>query len=233
MKVTGPRGPSSAAPAARAGAARGSAPPAPAEPIDAISFAGIPAEELTPRVRAALITLIDEVQQLRRDLAQTQSKMRELETEASRDPLLGILNRRAFVGELNRAIGMIERYGHPSSLVFVDVDNLKVTNDRHGHAAGDRALRHAADTITANIRQTDIFARLGGDEFAIILTNTGIDGAITKAAALTERVSAAPAPEGLAVSVTCGAVEISKGATVETALEAADRAMYALKARGR
>ena len=89
-------------------------------------------------------------------LSEARRRMGELEQLASADPLLGILNRRAFVAELNRALAMTQRYGQPSSLVFVDVNDLKKINDSHGHAAGDAALAHAAAVISAMSRKVGI-----------------------------------------------------------------------------
>jgi diguanylate cyclase (GGDEF)-like protein len=231
MKVTGPRGPGATRPANKVAGARPAAPAEPAAAIDAVSIAGIPENELTPRVRSALVSLMQEVADLRRELIEARRKMSELESLASTDPLLGVLNRRAFVGELNRALAMAQRYQQASSLVFVDLDNLKKINDAHGHAAGDKALAHASSIIAANIRQTDVFGRLGGDEFAIILTNTPKPLAAQKAQSLAALIKATPEPNGLTVSVTCGVVEISADLTAESALMAADRVMYEEKRR--
>jgi diguanylate cyclase (GGDEF)-like protein len=231
MKVSGPRG---AAPPRQINKSAALAPAAGASPVasvDAVSIAGVPEGELTPRVRAALVALMEEVADLRRELAETRRRMVDLETLASADPLLGILNRRAFVGELNRALAMSQRYGQPSSLIFIDLDDLKKINDGLGHAAGDAALAHVAAVASANIRQTDVFGRLGGDEFAIILTNTGKAQAELKARSLADIVRSAPCPIGRPVSVTCGVVEISGEATAEAALIAADRVMYEEKRR--
>ena len=203
----------------------------PAPPAAEISISGIPEAELTPRVREALTALMSELAELRAALADSQRRMAELEELASADPLLGILNRRAFVSELGRALALIERYGQPSSLIFIDLDDLKKINDAHGHAAGDEALHHIAVTVSANIRQTDIFGRLGGDEFALILTNTPWEGAEAKARALKSLISAEPLVHGAKVSVACGVVELSRDTTPEDALSAADKIMYAEKKR--
>ncbi|MFZ5617996.1 MAG: GGDEF domain-containing protein [Pseudomonadota bacterium] len=231
MKVSGPGGPKAPSRAERADTARRTEAAAAPSAVDPVSVAGVPEAELTPRVRAALTALMQEVASLRQELAETRRRMSELETLASTDPLVGVLNRRAFVGELNRALAMVQRYGQPSSLVFVDVDNLKKINDNHGHAAGDAALTHAARVISANIRQTDVFGRLGGDEFAIILTNTPKRVADQKAQALTALVRATPSFDGLPVGITCGVVEITADATADAALKAADQLMYEEKRR--
>lgn len=203
-----------------------------AAPVDRLSIAGIPDAELTPRVREALVSLMKEVQALREELVQARAKVSELEKIADSDPHLAVLNRRAFVRELNRALAMVDRYGHPSSLVFVDVNDLKKINDRWGHAAGDLALDRVATALAANIRQTDAVGRLGGDEFGLILTQTDQATARVKADSLAELVASEPLDwrgEKFSAQISCGVVEIAKGATADQALESADGAMYEVK----
>ncbi len=231
MKVGSAGGPSAPRGVEKPGRATAAQAAEPVAPADGVNIAGIPEGELTPRVRAALAALMQEVAELRRELAEHKKRMAELETLASTDPLVGVLNRRAFVGELNRALAMGARYQQTSSLVFVDLDNLKKINDAHGHAAGDEALLHAARVIAENIRQTDVFGRLGGDEFAIILTNTPRDVAEHKAASHSKMLSAEPSPGAYDVTITCGVVEIAGDVTAEAALKAADDLMYERKRR--
>lgn len=226
MKVEGPKGPRPPEKSEALRKPRGAEAAAATSPATAISFVGVPEAELTPRVRAALTALMQEVADLRRELADVRQRMASLEELASTDPLIGILNRRAFVAELSRALAMAERYSQKSSLIFADLDNLKTINDTRGHGAGDAAIAHAAAVIGANIRQTDVFGRLGGDEFAIILTNTPLDLAAQKAKFLSDIVRSTPGPGELRVGLTCGVIEIAPGLTVESALEAADRVMY-------
>ena len=64
------------------------------------------------------------------------------------------------------------RYGHPLTLLLLDIDNFKVFNDTFGHQEGDRILCHVATLLAGNCRTTDTVARYGGEEFAIILPNT-------------------------------------------------------------
>ena len=231
MKVRGPDGPKPPSSVERASARERVEAVSSAAAVDSVSVVGVPDEELTPRVRAALAKLMQEVADLRRELADARTRMAELEQLASSDPLVGALNRRAFVGELNRALAMAQRYGQPSSLVFVDIDDLKKINDGQGHAAGDAAITHVANVIAANIRQTDVLGRLGGDEFAIILTNTAGEQAALKAKALAALVRDTPMTDGSKISVACGAVEIAANLSAEAALNAADKIMYEEKRR--
>ncbi|MBB5520150.1 GGDEF domain-containing protein [Amphiplicatus metriothermophilus] len=237
MKISGPtrtvsgktvtRG---ASPVGASGAAQSGSGPSPI--VDKISIAGIPHEELTPRVREALTTLMNEIQALKRDLENAKARIEELEQLADSDPLLGVLNRRGFLRELGRALAMAERHGAPSALVFADLNDLKQINDTMGHAAGDAALAHAARIIAANIRQTDALGRIGGDEFAVVLAQTDEAGARVKADKLAARVSEEPvgwhgAP--FRIEMSFGVVALDPRLEPEQALQLADRAMYQAK----
>lgn len=225
------KAPSIAKPKA-AGAARPVAKAGAAAPVDRISIAGIPDEELTPRVREALSALMEEVRKLRSELEQSRARLGELEQLADADPLVGVLNRRAFVRELNRALAMAERYEAPACLIFADLNDLKRINDEKGHAAGDAALAHVAAVLAANIRQTDVIGRLGGDEFGVILMQTNQETGEEKADTLAARVAESDVAwngKPFSVRVTCGVVEVQKGASADSALESADSAMYRLK----
>src|SRR5215467_4687755 len=144
------------------------------------SVLGIPEAEFTPRVRDAIVTLMHEVDRLRREVEQTRSRLEDLARAADEDMLLPILNRRAFIREVSRFIAFAERHGTPSSLLYFDLDNFKAVNDAHGHAAGDAVLRHFSELIASQIRDTDVLARIGGDEFAVILDHVTLEQAAKK-----------------------------------------------------
>lgn len=95
-----------------------------------------------------------------------------LERMADSDPLTGIPNRRAFSRELERELVRARRYGHALAVVFIDLDNFKMINDTHGHAAGDVALQTLAAVLASAVRTSDLAARIGGDEFALLLVQT-------------------------------------------------------------
>ena len=158
--------------------------------------------------------------------------MRESEELADRDPLIPVLNRRAFVRELSRAIASGRRYGEPAGLVYFDLDNFKRVNDAHGHAAGDAALHHLADLILANVRETDILGRLGGDELGLILPRTDEAAAKTKAASLAGLVAEQPLSHAgveIPLTISVGAVAFTGEDEPDDALARADRAMYEAK----
>ncbi len=213
-------------------AQKGAAPSVVQAAEDSIEVLGVPGAELTPRVRSALISLLEEVNSLRRELDEARERLGELEQLADRDPLLNILNRRAFARELNRALAMIDRYDARASLVFVDLNDLKKINDAKGHGAGDAALDHVARMLQDNVRQTDSVGRLGGDEFGVLLLQTDQAQAEKKAAELAVKVDSAPVEwkgESFAARISWGAVEIKKGFSAEQAMEHADSAMYQSK----
>jgi diguanylate cyclase (GGDEF)-like protein len=210
--------------------ARAAAAPAPAE--DSMSIMGIPEAELTAKVRTALMTLMREVEQLRRDLNGTKARLTELEREADLDTLTPLANRRAFVRELSRVMSFTERYGGGASLIYFDVNNLKTINDTHGHAAGDEALLKVADVIVKNVRESDVVGRLGGDEFGVILAQSDSDKALEKAESLSDAIGQSTLEwEGTTIplAVAFGVHTFKAGDDVSKALAEADRAMYRRK----
>jgi len=198
------------------------------------TFLGIPETELTPSVREGLSKLMAEVDRLRRDNEEKDRRISYLERLADEDPLMPILNRRAFVRELSRMMAFTERYGGVSSVLFFDVDGMKAINDSHTHAAGDEALAHVANTLLSNVRGSDVVGRLGGDEFGVLLVQADQSAANGKGAALAETISSTQFfHDGtpLTVSVSYGAFAFSGAGEPDEILNAADRAMYERKRR--
>lgn len=119
------------------------------------------------------------------DIAELEAKIvrciseRDLKKELSRlsvtDSLTGLFNQRHFYMRLREEIVRSTRQKHPLALILIDLDNFKEYNDRHGHIAGDQALRHVGKSILRSIREgVDSGYRYGGDEFAIILIDSDI-----------------------------------------------------------
>ena len=205
-----------------------------AEPVleAGASVLGIPENEFTPRVRDAIMTLMSEVDSLRRELQQTRDRLDEAEKTADQDQLLPVLNRRAFVRELTRYIAFADRYGTPSSLIYFDLDGFKLVNDTYGHAAGDAALEHFAGILLANVRDSDVVARLGGDEFGVLLSHANQDQAHKKADQLALCLNESHAlwqGRKIRVSFSYGAFELKAGDDATSAIARADEAMYAQK----
>jgi len=205
--------------------------PAPAAEAPA-SVLGIPEAEFTPRVRDAIMSLMSEVDTLRRELSQTRSRLDEAEKAADQDHMLPLLNRRAFVRELARYIAFTGRYNTPASLIYFDLNHLKTTNDSLGHAAGDAVLTQFSQILLSQVRESDCVGRLGGDEFGILLSHATQDQALKKADALALAVQAQPAQwsgHSIPLSFAYGAFELKSGDNADQALARADEAMYAQK----
>ena len=233
MEIGGPK------PVAGPGASRKAAPRKTVEagaasvlPSDVLTVAGVSEAELTPKLRQALLGLLGEVEQLRRELGEARSRIAYLERLADEDPLMPVANRRAFVRELTRMMSFAQRYGTPASIVYFDVNRLKQINDGHGHAAGDAVLLHVAKILVDNVRNTDVVGRLGGDEIGVLLVQADQALAEQKAAQLAEAVAAHPLlwqGHEIALGVAYGVYSFSGGENAGDALEAADRAMYMAK----
>jgi diguanylate cyclase (GGDEF)-like protein/PAS domain S-box-containing protein len=164
------------------------------------------------------------------DITERHRAAEDLQEMADRDPLTGLLNRRAFDRELHRHLGA-EPDG-VSGLLVLDLDGFKAINDAHGHRAGDDVLVRCAEGLRDATRSGDLVARLGGDEFSIFVP--GIDG--PGLAALCARVVEAvrDASGALAVTASIGAASTAEvGACADSLLAEADRRMYAVKTSGR
>ena len=212
--------------------AGGAAAAAPAIIEETVSLAGVPDTEMTPRVRQALMSLLGEVDRLRRELDESRNRIAFLERLADEDSLMPIANRRAFVRELSRMMAFAQRYGTPASIVYFDLDGLKAVNDEHGHAAGDAALQHIAQILVDSVRNTDVVGRLGGDEFGVLLVQTDEETASRKADSLAETIRARPLlwqGREIALSAAYGAHSFHGNENAAEALDAADRAMYERK----
>jgi len=189
--------------------------------------AAIPAE-----AREQILQLLKEIASLRAEIEANNERIAELEDLADRDPLTPVVNRRAFVRELDRAKAYGDRYGSGASLIYLDLDGMKEINDRYGHNTGDKALIAVAEALVANVRSSDLVGRLGGDEFGIMLARADQTAAQEKVRQLMDIIDDIEIKSGneiIPLSVSYGVIELQSQPTAEAALAAADRAMYARK----
>ena len=145
-------------------------------------------------------------------------------TISSIDELTGAYRRDAGTLELKRELNRAKRTRQSLVLAFVDVDGLKQTNDSLGHVAGDRLLRHAVESLRANLRSYDLVVRFGGDEFLCAL----IDVSMSQCAERFDAVNARLAAED--GSITVGLAEMRPEDSLAALIERADLALY--KRRG-
>jgi diguanylate cyclase (GGDEF)-like protein len=154
--------------------------------------------------------------------------------EATLDPLTGAFNRRGFFAAAERILGRARVDGRPATMLAIDVDDLKVVNDRHGHAAGDAVLRHVVEIFRTRLRVSDVCARIGGDELAVLLPNTDAHEALAVAEKVQAAVSAQPVEIGGAAVTTTLSIGLAAHSTdAEALLSSADSAMYVAKNRGK
>jgi two-component system cell cycle response regulator len=154
------------------------------------------------------------------------------------DDLTHLYNSRYLNLVLRRETKRASRSGRPLSLLFIDLDGFKGVNDTHGHLYGSKALCEAAAVIRGSARETDVVARFGGDEFAIILPDTGGEGAFAVGARVRDKIAAYKflSGDGLDIHLTASvgvATLPDVAASSDELVQAADKAMYAVKDSGK
>jgi len=158
---------------------------------------------------------------------------RSLEQLASADLLTSAWNRRHFEEAVESEIHRSRRYGHPLSLLMLDIDHFKRINDTFGHGVGDQVLREIANCVRSTIRLSDSLTRWGGEEFIVLMPNTGISSAAVLAERIREQLASHEFSGIGQVTASLGVAEYVLTASREDWLERADRAMYRAKAAGR
>ncbi len=174
------------------------------------------------------------VRQLQADLTGIQQAYDRARLDSLLDGLTGLGNHRAFQEELAEQITRARADGAPLGLLMLDVDDLKKTNDRRGHAAGDEILRSVAQIMRANLRRSDRAFRVGGDEFALLLPGSDLDGAEIVANHLLAAALSGNYGRNGSFSLTIGATafpEFSSGR--QQMILHADAALYSGKRHGR
>jgi diguanylate cyclase (GGDEF)-like protein len=176
---------------------------------------------------AAVLALSDRVQralhQYNRDLLTAQEELRRL---ADRDPLTALDNRRS-LPEIFRAV-----QPHGALLLFFDLDDFKLVNDRYGHQVGDECLRRFAIALRECFRPSDALVRYAGDEFLVVASGVDAAAARDRVARVREKLAASEA-EGPHVAFSVGLAELPPGGLPEAALKAADESMYRAKSAPR
>jgi diguanylate cyclase (GGDEF)-like protein len=152
------------------------------------------------------------------------------------DSLTGAANRGAFFAQADRLFRRASESAAPLSLIAFDLDHFKSINDNHGHAVGDQVLKSFAECAAAVLRPGDLFGRIGGEEFAALLPGASPEAAYVIADRVRHAFAAAPrrfGDHGVGATVSAGVATTTGGDSLEALLEAADRALYRAKDRGR
>lgn len=204
------------------------------ETIGALALTRPPEDPLTETESAYVQAIADQVA-LAIHNAQLFARLEELSTT---DELTALPNRRYFNERLAREMSQARRWGHPLSVLVLDIDHFKKLNDREGHAAGDRALKAVGDRLRATLREVDVVARWGGEEFTVILERTKESDAVRVAEKLRKAIESvdvagvAGQPEGK-LTVSIGVAELREGEDAASLVQRADRAVYQAKKSGR
>lgn len=150
------------------------------------------------------------------------------------DPLTGLHNRRGFHMLADAHLQLARRNGRTATLLYADVDGLKVINDVYGHAEGDRALVRVARALRGTLRRSDLVARIGGDEFVALLLDGGAVGVGPTLQRVREALQRdlAPGPlQGLALSIGHAVLEPGADIALDELLSRADRRLYRSRRR--
>ena len=148
--------------------------------------------------------------------------------EARTDHLTGLANRPEFERAVQRQIAAAKRYGRPLTVLLLDLDNLKLINDTHGHHWGDAAIQAVARSLRSVIRASDVCARLGGDEFGLVMPEAGPDEAgviierVRQALDHSSREAELPEPAGISI----GFATWETGADWKQLIRTADERLY-------
>jgi diguanylate cyclase (GGDEF)-like protein len=171
---------------------------------------------------------------LKEEVDRHRERAEGLDLLAGTDVVTGLANRRRAIAVLSEQLHRAHRYDRPLSVALLDLDQFKTINDTEGHAAGDRALRQVAETLTASLRRVDTLARWGGDELLVIAPETTLDQLRFSA----DRWRSVVTEQGIRagdgrLTVSVGVTTREPGDTVDTLVQRADTALYEAKGTGR
>ena len=211
-----------------------------------------PIQDARGKVRGCIVTFDDVTdveninQQLRATMAdleksreQIEKQNEELRSLASRDPLTGTYNRRAFFEKLDVLFSSSRADSTPLSCIMTDIDHFKSFNDRYGHAVGDQVLRAVTRCLLGGLREVDLLCRYGGEEFCIALPGVGMEEAAGIAERLRTEVESRAGKsvrttQGMSVTSSFGVSVLRAGiADPSDLIDRADKALYTAKTGGR
>lgn len=180
-------------------------------------------------LRTRLTEVENEADHLRTELIQQQVK-------AQKDSLTELPNREAYIHRLGYEEARWRRYGTPLTLAVADIDHFKSFNDRFGHSTGDKVLKTVAQTLQANLRETDFIARYGGEEFVILMPQTDLNDASNTMEKLRKAVASRPFRSGserITITLSAGVAQFKESDKGDEVFNRADEALYSAKRNGR
>lgn len=181
---------------------------------------------LLAEVESAKNKVLTYAKELEQKVAERTSQLQEM---AQRDPLTGLFNQRALRDYLRRELQSAKRYRKNLSLVYIDVDDFKRTNDQQGHFRGDQVLRALSSAIQKSCREIDFACRYGGDEFCVVLPDCSLDEATVVCNRFIELFSAQITDVTLSMGISqTGPADFLEP---DELLAAADALMYQAKAK--
>ncbi|MBK8780548.1 MAG: GGDEF domain-containing protein [Anaerolineales bacterium] len=189
--------------------------------------------DITERKRVA-DQLHDVNEQLRLQLAEIEKLQAILHEQAIQDPLTGLYNRRFMEESLKQEFARAKRDNQPFSVVMLDMDNLKILNDKYGHVVGDMALKSLSKLLKDQTRTEDIVCRFGGDEFLVILHHANEQMANVRLQNWNERaknIDIVHEKIRIQVSFSAGIATYPTYENIEELIRAADKALYDIKAK--
>lgn len=168
-----------------------------------------------------------------RDISRQKQLEHQLRTQAERDSLTGISNRRRIDSLIDQAIYISNRYERVFSLAMLDIDHFKNVNDTYGHSVGDEVLVHFAKIVQRSLRYSDVVARWGGEEFMVLMPETGRSDVRKAAEKLRQTVLDEPFPSAGHITISTGVACYRPEETMDEILTRVDDALYQAKAAGR
>ncbi|NLA53875.1 MAG: diguanylate cyclase [Clostridiales bacterium] len=185
----------------------------------------------------SLENLVDErTQELTKASVKLEEANGQLDHASRIDLLTGLYNRRHMQERLNQEYQLFIKTGDPFSIMIMDIDDFKKTNDQYGHEAGDEVLKLLSDSIHKLIRADDVLARWGGEEFLLLFPGLKSEDTSKRAESIRMTVEQQSYPyqgQGLSLTITIGTATIRQSETIQEVIKRADDALYEGKRTGK
>lgn len=193
----------------------------------------------TGKMQGSIQTLQSQLDASKKEVEKLNQALESARSEASTDPLTGLLNRRGFEARVQPVFTDLPASGKDLCMLMLDIDFFKKINDTYGHLLGDKVICAVANTLKSRVKGQDAVARLGGEEFAVLLPETNLAGAFAVAEQIRlsiengkiRRLDNNEQIGGITISI--GIASHSKGSNLAELLDQADKALYASKQNGR